>query len=477
MSNCICHLNGYEIKDATARRKMAELEDLFVLPTEEAVGKYLFEHPELTTTVQDGELTESMFSDELKIRAIKDYVTPHMFGAVGDGVTDDTEALNLAVNNVLGLPVNLCGKTYKTDQINVRNNTIVFNGYLIGESSETRSNVFFIDTEYDIRFELDNVHYTVSREHSVLTFTEDTDDKSSNVTFLHNNESNSDVVVRNCYVSGCEYAVKVSNAYGSLFIDNCKFTDCLMPIYTASVNFNIINSHIESVASYELYHAFYLYMVQETPGVYGRIENCVFKSNAEVTFQAYNPNRTDDGHKIRNIDVHNCTFLYGDDYGLALSYNDVLVNFYNCRLKVMYSGIYKNCYIAGISKPYYVRITGSEIVLKVGPSIIDKTECFKIENSSIVADGLTSYMFVLNTSTSEIRGCTIHVMVQKTIFKVLNDAKLILIGNEIKHDFTNMQLIDGNTIPTTASATILNNITNFSADKIPFDHNISGAAL
>lgn len=71
------------------------------LPTDEqtaqAVSDWLDNHPEATTTVQDGSLTEAKFSAALKLKAIKDYVTPEMFGAVGDGVADDTDAIKAAV--------------------------------------------------------------------------------------------------------------------------------------------------------------------------------------------------------------------------------------------------------------------------------------------------------------------------------------------------------------------------------------------
>ena len=80
------------------------------LPTDEqtaqAVSDWLDAHPEATTTVQDGSLTEAKFSNTLKIKTIKDYVTPEMFGAVGDGVADDTDALEQCLatgQDVLGV--------------------------------------------------------------------------------------------------------------------------------------------------------------------------------------------------------------------------------------------------------------------------------------------------------------------------------------------------------------------------------------
>lgn len=74
---------------------------------------WLDEHPEATTTVQDASLTVVKFTDGLKFKTIKDYVTPEMFGAVGDGVTDDTIAVLAAVqaSDLIYLP-----KTYKITQ-------------------------------------------------------------------------------------------------------------------------------------------------------------------------------------------------------------------------------------------------------------------------------------------------------------------------------------------------------------------------
>ena len=71
--------------------------------TQDAINNWLDAHPEATTTVQDGSLTEAKFTDESKLKTVKDYVTPQMFGAKADGTTDDStpiiNAIDYAVQN------------------------------------------------------------------------------------------------------------------------------------------------------------------------------------------------------------------------------------------------------------------------------------------------------------------------------------------------------------------------------------------
>ena len=58
-----------------------------------SIKAWLTEHPEATTTVQDGAITEAKIAAEFLPYISNSYITPQMFGAKGDGVSDDTESI------------------------------------------------------------------------------------------------------------------------------------------------------------------------------------------------------------------------------------------------------------------------------------------------------------------------------------------------------------------------------------------------
>lgn len=79
-----------------------------------SVKSWLDNHPEATTTVQDGSIEEIKINKNFLPWIKKDYVTPEMFGAVGDGVTDDSNAFMSAINYCIKEKTTLFlkGKTY-----------------------------------------------------------------------------------------------------------------------------------------------------------------------------------------------------------------------------------------------------------------------------------------------------------------------------------------------------------------------------
>lgn len=96
--------NGLQEIEAAKQALLADIEDaqkVLEATIQQQVNDYITEHPELFTTVVDGSITEEKFTDELKHKTVNNYITPQMFGAVGDGVADDTEAIQAAFDYVV----------------------------------------------------------------------------------------------------------------------------------------------------------------------------------------------------------------------------------------------------------------------------------------------------------------------------------------------------------------------------------------
>lgn len=100
----------------SSMKKLAEDMANYDVHMEELVDEWLQAHPEYVTTVVDGSLTLPKFAESLKLVTVKDYVTPEMYGAEGDGVTDDTAAVQDAIDS--GASTVLLTKTYLlTDEL------------------------------------------------------------------------------------------------------------------------------------------------------------------------------------------------------------------------------------------------------------------------------------------------------------------------------------------------------------------------
>lgn len=105
------------------------------------VDDWLSNNPEAYTTVLDNSLTLQKFTEQLKLQTINYEITPQLFGAVADGLTDDTIAIQDALNS--GFPVYFPAGTYLVTSPLQVSNSIYGSNCIRMNSSESSSNIIY----------------------------------------------------------------------------------------------------------------------------------------------------------------------------------------------------------------------------------------------------------------------------------------------------------------------------------------------
>lgn len=201
----------------------------FAVPTQEAVDNWLDRHPEATTTVQDGSLTEEKFSNALKLKTIKDYVTPEMFGAVGDGVANDYNAF------------------YDCAHYANEHNVCIFvphgNYYINGDST----------IELHCNFVCDNAVFLIGDNHEKLTlpvfaYSHDAESNQSNVllsTVVTDNDTVTDSYSDKFFVLDTKIAYGTASS-GSAPSDETIKETCFTNGTKTKIYFDTVDGHLSS---------------------------------------------------------------------------------------------------------------------------------------------------------------------------------------------------------------------------------------
>lgn len=210
------------LKSMKQLKKDMEEYDLHI---EDIVDQWLTGHPEATTTVQDNSLTLPKFTDSLKLVTVKDYLTPQMYGAVGDGTTDDSAAIQAALNAAQAQkkPVALISNYYCNANLTVPSYVRVFG---LSQNTE-RTPYIFAGTSVTTLFDMPGIinrfdNFGVANASSAYR---------NNVMFdFHGNASyDIDSVMYNVQVG---YAGKGVICRGrNLEIDGCLFSHCEYGVY------------------------------------------------------------------------------------------------------------------------------------------------------------------------------------------------------------------------------------------------------
>ncbi len=127
----------YDIKDATARETLGEYEDVFTGNVEESVQNWLDDHPDATTTVQDGSITKAKLETSLKTEIETNT------SDVTDLKSATSQNINI-INNSLNDTATALNVNWTPGWINNTNGAIVDKTAL--ETNERHSDVMFLKT-------------------------------------------------------------------------------------------------------------------------------------------------------------------------------------------------------------------------------------------------------------------------------------------------------------------------------------------
>ena len=185
----------------------------------------------------------------------EDYVTPEMFGAIGDGATDDTTAFENAIKTNLKI-VGSDNKTYKLDHIITSADIDIENCVFFSDSVESAT-----DMKYLFRTTSDNVQF------KNCTFISESDQLPVINQINGRNEGLASNVVAIRADAGCKVLnCKFDNIYGletrgATTIDNCEFNEVEMGVFAYTDKFvKVTNTkfYMNRLVDSWYYHAMYI---------------------------------------------------------------------------------------------------------------------------------------------------------------------------------------------------------------------------
>lgn len=399
-----------------------EVNNRFLSPVAESVTNWLNDHPEATTTVQD----HSLSIDKMIIGTLG-YVTPEMFGAIGDGVTDDSEAIRQAFK--YGDIILFSNKTYYIDSLNIVVNS---NTKAIGcgtrikcASSSVYNRLFDLTDSKNIYF--DGFEFETTRDIEISD-NSGTYLKSMVSCFWLNNTENA--VFSNLSFKSFSYDFNFKSKTDSsgvyvainknIYILNYVSVDGCMPIYAEMSQYvSVENALIKLGKNVSLYdHCVYL-----AGGIFNwTFKNVIFDKEDDSSLVLFNLSAYVDRGAIENLNVYDCVINGGYGYGITTTITGGNANFYNTKI-YSNNGValslnardgeynFYNCDIYGKKGITTASSTIKKLLFKNCEIKSDDDHCFKISNSyTLVLSNCNIYnkkiLVHISTSSSDEIGYT-----------------------------------------------------------------------
>ena len=386
------------------------------------INAWLNAHPEATTTVQDRSITQN----KMAIGAMS-FVSPEMFGAVGDGTADDTQSIQNAINS--GFPVRFAsGKTYIVTGLSIPHGIYIDgNGATIKRPNLKTEPYNWTDTQiswgrmFAFTGQNTNDKVTVFRNikidgNAFEMWQESDGPKYEHATFIpitSNASYRARVIIDGCiFMNNYSSAISVQG-YSDLTLTNCICKNCSLGIVTfVGVGSKMMASNL---FIYNDYDSFY--------GI-----------NIEINSNSYYESARSDVY-LSNVYAEGNTKLCAMTGGGSLNVKGL----YACKLSG--KNYIDSAGMANISdSEFHLKSTAKLFLRPSGGSYAPAHNCiFNFNNVTFECDDETSVVSPVNVRTEGVQYDTLRLNVNfiNCLFKNLNRAiSVINVSLKINASYT-----------------------------------------
>ena len=288
------------------------------------ITEILEQHPEWVTTVMDGAITYNKLNSSLQA-----FVTPEMYGAIGDGITDDSVAIRAAAAS--GRTI-FAKAIYKLDdaQIVFADNTNLIGGKFIVPSTNNGTAVFRPGNNSLFAYiEIESVN---DKTAIIAGSTPVSGSTSSNRYAFYINEKDNvkikDVDTKNLYSLAFITSPDSTSYNNDISIENCTCVNANLPVFAAMCKgLKMLDTllHTGSNADNGLFHCAYI--------TYG-VDGCYFENidmvneglASSIHFQVGSDDYTSYNMKCKNIRVNGCRVTSNASIGIGHCENCTIEN-------------------------------------------------------------------------------------------------------------------------------------------------------